>query len=1181
MIRIKKDVILKSPSHVVVNHDASCFPFIRLKNHQSSSQQQNNKQHFLFDRVLCDVPCSGDGTMRKAPDIWMGWTTSNGMSHHGLQLRIAQRGALLLKEIDNIPRMVYSTCTLNPIDDEAVVTQLLLSYPQLEQLDTSQEISALKRRQGVSNWQVQDMGEKVKSFDLLKNSRNKQLKHTLWLPTLEYIEEQQVIRIEIDEDIIEYLCFYESKFKLQAMYRKRTMTQTSGQNAQALFTHLHDGAGLNTTPNQPLADDRDASGSDTNVFASDREITVTEAYAGPALRTPPMQEIQHFYMRFMKLLTGRNAFAIDFWANPIVQAQIQDYKAQTMHVPEVTRHAEVPQHQILNNIANCRVDGYIQNLQFQILMLYELTILLIQYILEENTKKTVIFLVGICAALLCFAERSTYIRIQMKEGAQGAQQFDPSYNGVMSHAIQPLLALRLILGQVSQDLANPQANQYSATAMGPEQQIPQLVTFTPTQIMQQFYSGQLIARPQIQQPFQGFSIRPNLIQDIAQNYSNSRASMKTYLCLCRILQPLECNKLNNQAYQILQHQAQWAIQPFNLASKARTLNSQTNYTISYPQLGHQHWYKNNKTKFKNLYLQMDDQQIHQEQPYHEGLHKTSNRYRTKKSHKEQIRQFNAHKDFWTQRSYTLRYLGLKDNGKHHKGFGEGLLNVNEDDNHHHHHDHDHDHDHNHRHDRERNDRNNQFDLRKGRKRRRMISNKGSGNGQNKDDWAEGLHREVDRQQLRFFRVFRNKREQALPPIQSVTEAPVYISTLQTAQEEAFRIENNISPNIDEESSVSWTSSESINQERNTPITIFRTAQQLLALDVLNLEQNIQLNIENTPRNVEENINTEAEQPTQIGATHTPQTEQLDSLQHQQIEQNDDLNNIAEQNPFLTTQIFPGLLNLTHQSSLSETGSLNEQQQQLSLSLSPSSSSLIQTKQSQQPSQKQSLFVTDLNHQFIKEVQQSKYIPIEQAVDRLPLLSEDPKRQVEIKIYTGEQVQYINKMEQNEKFQNMMNCMMNKLYNHSDEYEAMRLRMEILNRLPPEEQKRVERGFGPYMRLTSFYESQIQSKIAVQNSKAIHIDTVWDFCGGTGEQQDVFQKDFVYGSQFLEIRPLGKNEKKYKHKKHQKSQKKQRNNQTQTQQYYNNQMLDSHLEPLFSQVNYPGPQEGPQTSHTQN
>ncbi|KAA6402493.1 MAG: hypothetical protein EZS28_001974 [Streblomastix strix] len=108
--------------------------------------------------------------------------------------------------------------------------------------------------------------------------------------------------------------------------------------------------------------------------------------------------------------------------------------------------------------------------------------------------------------------------------------------------------------------------------------------------------------------------------------------------------------------------------------------------------------------------------------------------------------------------------------------------------------------------------------------------------------------------------------------------------------------------------------------------------------------------------------------------------------------------------------------------------------------------------------------------------------MEQAVNQLPLLSEDSKRQVEIKLYTGEQVQYINKMEQDEKFQNKMENMLNKLQGHSNEDEAMRLRMQILNKLSSKEQQRVKRGFGPQMRLTSFYESQILRKITQQNKK---------------------------------------------------------------------------------------------------
>ncbi|KAE9450012.1 hypothetical protein C3L33_18088, partial [Rhododendron williamsianum] len=72
----------------------------------------------LFDRVLCDVPCSGDGTLRKAPDIWRKWSVGMGNGLHGLQVQIAMRGLSLLKVGG---RMVYSTCSMNPVENEAVV----------------------------------------------------------------------------------------------------------------------------------------------------------------------------------------------------------------------------------------------------------------------------------------------------------------------------------------------------------------------------------------------------------------------------------------------------------------------------------------------------------------------------------------------------------------------------------------------------------------------------------------------------------------------------------------------------------------------------------------------------------------------------------------------------------------------------------------------------------------------------------------------------------------------------------------------------------------------------------------------------------------------------------------------------------------------------------------------------
>ena len=49
----------------------------------------------------------------QAPDIWPRWTVGNGNGLHPLQLKIAMRAAQLLK-IGG--RLVYSTCTFNPIE---------------------------------------------------------------------------------------------------------------------------------------------------------------------------------------------------------------------------------------------------------------------------------------------------------------------------------------------------------------------------------------------------------------------------------------------------------------------------------------------------------------------------------------------------------------------------------------------------------------------------------------------------------------------------------------------------------------------------------------------------------------------------------------------------------------------------------------------------------------------------------------------------------------------------------------------------------------------------------------------------------------------------------------------------------------------------------------------------------
>ncbi|KAA6374038.1 MAG: hypothetical protein EZS28_030435 [Streblomastix strix] len=254
------------------------------------------------------------------------------------------------------------------------------------------------------------------------------------------------------------------------------------------------------------------------------------------------------------------------------------------------------------------------------------------------------------------------------------------------------------------------------------------------------------------------------------------------------------------------------------------------------------------------------------------------------------------------------------------------------------------------HEKDRNDRNNQLDLKRGIKRKRVISSECSGNGQNNEDLAESLHCEIERQQLRQFRIRHNRQEQVLPPVLTATGAPIYMSGLRAVQEEVFHEANNISTNLYGESIISCTSAESMNQERHALIVNFRSAGQLLTeydnqeqlnqqvyiqiqqqinqlnevkreiqiqqqditvsnsqneqrqqLDVIDLEQNTLKQIRDISRNEQGNINNESKQITQTGAIHTNQTETPDNLQHQQVGKNDDLNSMPKQIPLYPVQ----------------------------------------------------------------------------------------------------------------------------------------------------------------------------------------------------------------------------------------------------------------------------------------
>jgi 16S rRNA (cytosine967-C5)-methyltransferase len=80
-----------------------------------------------FDRVLVDAPCSGTGTLRRNPEIRWRLAASD------LPRCAALQGALLDRAAERVVaggRLVYSTCSLEPEENEEVVAAFLARHPE-------------------------------------------------------------------------------------------------------------------------------------------------------------------------------------------------------------------------------------------------------------------------------------------------------------------------------------------------------------------------------------------------------------------------------------------------------------------------------------------------------------------------------------------------------------------------------------------------------------------------------------------------------------------------------------------------------------------------------------------------------------------------------------------------------------------------------------------------------------------------------------------------------------------------------------------------------------------------------------------------------------------------------------------------------------------------------------------
>ncbi len=94
-----------------------------------------------FDRVLADVPCSGTGTLARNPEIKWRLKAGDLADLHRRQVEILRAA---LRQLTRGGRAIYSTCSLEPEECEAVVEEVLRGEPGYELRDCREELDRLR-----------------------------------------------------------------------------------------------------------------------------------------------------------------------------------------------------------------------------------------------------------------------------------------------------------------------------------------------------------------------------------------------------------------------------------------------------------------------------------------------------------------------------------------------------------------------------------------------------------------------------------------------------------------------------------------------------------------------------------------------------------------------------------------------------------------------------------------------------------------------------------------------------------------------------------------------------------------------------------------------------------------------------------------------------------------------------
>lgn len=91
------------------------------------------------DLVILDAPCSGEGIVRKYPEILDSYSTSNIIELSNIQADLLENAYRILKKNG---QLIYSTCTYSFEEDEHQIQNFIKLHPDMEIIDLGEQFSS-------------------------------------------------------------------------------------------------------------------------------------------------------------------------------------------------------------------------------------------------------------------------------------------------------------------------------------------------------------------------------------------------------------------------------------------------------------------------------------------------------------------------------------------------------------------------------------------------------------------------------------------------------------------------------------------------------------------------------------------------------------------------------------------------------------------------------------------------------------------------------------------------------------------------------------------------------------------------------------------------------------------------------------------------------------------------------